>query len=63
MAKAKERKTLKSSKIVDMVVVLEDGRGSSILIDFRGIPIMTCGTMRECGLTSLMVCINVKPMI
>ena len=30
------------------------------MVDFIGVPVMTRGAMRECGLTSLMVCINVK---
>ena len=46
-----------------MEVVLEDEIGSSISGRFQGVPKMICGTMQECGLTFLVVCIDVQTMI
>ena len=39
---------LKSYGIVDVVVVLEDGCGSSILVDFKGFNIDTWRNARVC---------------
>lgn len=36
-AEAQEGELLESSEIMDPVVVMEDGCGSSILVDFRGL--------------------------
>ena len=43
-----------------MVVDLEDRCGSSISSRYQGVPNMICITMQECGLTSLVACIDVK---